>query len=286
MGAAVHLVFTARRLTRDASDSVFVPSSPLLCPYCSPLAPHLPEAVTWGMGQHPQDPSSIEQHVEELGHSNRPSGHWTAPKGLVSVNRMTQDSPTRSVKAITPVTRGAAGTRACRPGYRGAGGPAPGLGEALLTPSSHKPVITSATWHRAGASTAWVGLQPAQLGLSLPSGVPGPGPGGWHSRLPLPSLVCPSVQSKGVASYRCHRNEDTRSGIRSPRWLGSWAVQPPHATHLPALHLHPCRTCSLEAGPPVSAAVVAPWAAVAAITTRHGLGDTETPALTRPLYLG
>lgn len=32
------------------------------------------------------------QHVEKLGHSNRGSGHWTAPKGLLSVDRMTQDS--------------------------------------------------------------------------------------------------------------------------------------------------------------------------------------------------
>lgn len=32
------------------------------------------------------------QHVEELGHSNWLPGHWTAPKGLVSVERMTQDS--------------------------------------------------------------------------------------------------------------------------------------------------------------------------------------------------
>lgn len=32
------------------------------------------------------------QHVEELGHSNRLSGHWTAPKRLVSVDRTTPDS--------------------------------------------------------------------------------------------------------------------------------------------------------------------------------------------------
>lgn len=32
------------------------------------------------------------QHVEELGHSNWLPGHWMAPKGLVSVDRMTQDS--------------------------------------------------------------------------------------------------------------------------------------------------------------------------------------------------
>lgn len=33
----------------------------------------------WGMGQHPQEPSSMGQHVEESGHSNSPPGHWTAP---------------------------------------------------------------------------------------------------------------------------------------------------------------------------------------------------------------
>lgn len=32
------------------------------------------------------------QHVEELGHSNWLPGHWTAPRGLASVDRMTQDS--------------------------------------------------------------------------------------------------------------------------------------------------------------------------------------------------
>lgn len=67
-----------------------------------PPAPHsVPDAFpsssssqtcTWGMGQHPQEPSSIVQHVEELGHSNWLSGHWTAPTRLVSVDRRTQDS--------------------------------------------------------------------------------------------------------------------------------------------------------------------------------------------------
>lgn len=38
----------------------------------------------WGMGQHPQEPSGMVQHVEELGHWNCLSGHWTASRGLVS----------------------------------------------------------------------------------------------------------------------------------------------------------------------------------------------------------
>lgn len=46
----------------------------------------------WGMGQHPQEPSGIAQHVEELGHSKRLSGHRTAPTALASDLRK-QDRP-------------------------------------------------------------------------------------------------------------------------------------------------------------------------------------------------
>lgn len=37
-----------------------------------------------GMGQHPQEPSTMTQHVEESGHSNWLPGHWTAPTEVVS----------------------------------------------------------------------------------------------------------------------------------------------------------------------------------------------------------
>lgn len=98
MGTAVHLVFAARSLPREASNSVFAPSSPLLCPDFS-LHPLSSQTCTWGMGQQPQEPSRIVQHVEELGHSNRLSGHWMAPKGLVSMDRTTQDP-------VNPVSEG------------------------------------------------------------------------------------------------------------------------------------------------------------------------------------
>lgn len=43
MGAAVHLVFAARGLRRDGPNSVFAPSSPLICPCCPrpPVFPNL-----------------------------------------------------------------------------------------------------------------------------------------------------------------------------------------------------------------------------------------------------
>ena len=145
-------------------------------PCSAPTAPRRPpssQACTWGMGQHPQEPSSIVQHVEELGHSNRPSGHWMAPKGLVSVDRMTQDSANPVSESHYPITEGVAGTRACGLGGRGwgLGGRRWGwvFSQALLTHSPHKPLIASATRHRAGASTACAGLKPAQLGVSPPS---------------------------------------------------------------------------------------------------------------------
>lgn len=82
------------------------------------------------------------QHVEELGHSNWLSGHWMAPKGLVSVDRMTQDS-------ANPVREGqySRHSRSClcqslQAQHGGARGPALGsvLSQARLTHSPHKPV--------------------------------------------------------------------------------------------------------------------------------------------------
>ena len=74
------------------------------------------------------------QHVEKLGHWNCLSGHWTASRGLVSVDRMTQDSA-QSVTIIPPITQGAAGTSAFQPSYRRIQGLALGLRAppALLT---------------------------------------------------------------------------------------------------------------------------------------------------------
>lgn len=109
-GAAVHLVFTARSL-RDGPDSVFAPQ---LAP-AAPLPPLSSQTCTWGMGQHPQEPSSIMQHVEELGHSNWLPGHWTAPTGLVSVDKMTQDATDPVSDGSASITPGAAGTRATLP---------------------------------------------------------------------------------------------------------------------------------------------------------------------------
>lgn len=83
------------------------------------------------------------QHVEELGHSNRPSGHWMAPKGLVSVDRMTQDSTNPVSESHYPITEGVAGTRACGLGGReGTRGPALGLG---VLPGTPNPLSAQAT---------------------------------------------------------------------------------------------------------------------------------------------
>lgn len=53
MGAAVHLVFAARSLRRDGPNSVFAPSSPLICP-CCPSAPRLPKPVPGAWGSTPR----------------------------------------------------------------------------------------------------------------------------------------------------------------------------------------------------------------------------------------
>lgn len=47
-----------------------------------PIGATFPTPYTWGMGQHPQEPSIIIQQVAESGHSNWLPGHWTAPKRL------------------------------------------------------------------------------------------------------------------------------------------------------------------------------------------------------------
>lgn len=178
--------------------SLLPPALPL-----PPLPSSLPpssQTCTWGMGQHPHEPSGILQHVEELGHSNCLSGHWTAPKGLVSVDGMTQDS-TPSVKVIPPTTRGAAGTRACRPSHRRTRGLALGLRAppGFPNPLSPKPVLAPAIWHRAEASTDWVGLKPGQLGLSPPTQCLAVGLSLTFSPDPSSPPRCPSLQSRGAA---------------------------------------------------------------------------------------
>lgn len=76
--------------------------TPPLLPPALPLPP-LPSSLpassrtcTWGMGQQPQEPSSIVQHVEELGQWNWLLGHRMSSEGLVSVDGMTQDSAHQS----------------------------------------------------------------------------------------------------------------------------------------------------------------------------------------------
>lgn len=51
-----------------------------------------PQQEAWGMGQQPQEPSSIVQHVEELGQWNWLLGHRMSSEGLVSGLRR-QDHP-------------------------------------------------------------------------------------------------------------------------------------------------------------------------------------------------
>lgn len=43
-----------------------------------PQCPRVPTPHTWGMGQHPQAPLLVTQHVASLGHSDWPSGQVTA----------------------------------------------------------------------------------------------------------------------------------------------------------------------------------------------------------------
>ena len=107
------------------------------------------QSCTWGMGQHPQEPSGMVQHVEELGHWNCLSGHWTASRSLVSVDGMTQDSA-QSVTVIPPITQGAAGASAFQPSYRRIQGLALGLRAppALLTHSP--PSQSSCQQHASG----------------------------------------------------------------------------------------------------------------------------------------
>lgn len=81
MGTAVHSVLAARSLQvgRGCPDLC-------LCPCPPPPAPApTSQPCTSGMGQHPQEPSTMTQHVEESGHSNWLPGHWTAPTEVVSV---------------------------------------------------------------------------------------------------------------------------------------------------------------------------------------------------------
>lgn len=200
VGAAVHLVFTAKSLRRDGPHSVFAPFSRLLAPNAFPILPSS-QTCTWGMGQHPQEPSSIVQHVEELGHSNSLSGHWTAPKGLVSVDRTTQDSTNTVNESHCPITQGAGGTRACRPSYRGTRGRALGFSVLPGTPKplSHKPVLVSAIWHRARAFIDWHGIKPAPFGLCPPLQCLALGLETCILSSPSYPQSCPFVQSRGVA---------------------------------------------------------------------------------------